>query len=52
MSKRRSKQNIKTDVVVVGGGLAGLTTAMGLRDSGLGVVVVEREPILGGRARS
>ncbi len=42
----------QVDVVVIGGGLAGLTTAVGLRDSGLKVVVVERDTILGGRARS
>lgn len=43
---------IKTDVVVVGGGLAGLTCAVGLRDSGLGLVVLEGGETLGGRARS
>ncbi|MFZ5478941.1 MAG: hydroxysqualene dehydroxylase [Myxococcota bacterium] len=43
---------IRTDVLVVGGGLAGLTAAIGLGDLGLDVLVLEREPILGGRARS
>ena len=40
------------DVVVIGGGIAGLTCAMGLRDSGLRCVVLERDEILGGRASS
>src|SRR5690349_17274116 len=40
------------DVVVIGGGIAGLTCAMGLRGSGLRVVVLERDDLLGGRARS
>jgi 15-cis-phytoene desaturase len=43
---------IETDVVIVGGGLAGLTCAVALLQSGLRVVVVEREEVLGGRARS
>ncbi|MDB4993001.1 MAG: amine oxidase [Myxococcaceae bacterium] len=40
------------DVVILGGGLAGLTTAVGLRELGLSVVVIERARLLGGRARS
>lgn len=32
---------IETDVCVVGGGLAGLATALGLRERGVGVVVLE-----------
>jgi 15-cis-phytoene desaturase len=43
---------IQADVVVVGGGLAGLTSAVGLCRAGLRVVVVERDRILGGRAAS
>jgi 2-polyprenyl-6-methoxyphenol hydroxylase-like FAD-dependent oxidoreductase len=31
----------KKDVVILGGGLAGLTTAVGLRELGLSVVVLE-----------
>lgn len=42
----------KPDVVVIGGGLAGLTCAVGLLDSGLRVIVLERDAILGGRAAS
>lgn len=41
-----------TDVVIIGGGLAGLTCAVGLAGSGLNVTVVERSGELGGRARS
>lgn len=42
----------KADVAIIGGGLAGLTCAVGLLDSGLRVVVLERDSILGGRAAS
>ncbi len=41
-----------TDVVVVGGGIAGLTAALALRESGLEVTLVERSEHLGGRAAS
>jgi 15-cis-phytoene desaturase len=47
-----SDAHLRADVVVIGGGLAGLTCAMGLRGSGVKVIVVEQENILGGRARS
>lgn len=43
---------LDTDVVIIGGGLAGLTTAMGLLDSGLRTTVLERDTRLGGRART
>ncbi|ADB32911.1 amine oxidase [Kribbella flavida DSM 17836] len=36
-------------VVVVGGGIAGLSAATVLAERGVGVVLVEREPYLGGR---
>jgi zeta-carotene desaturase len=40
------------DVVILGGGLAGLACAVGLRGSGLNVLLCERSASLGGRARS
>jgi phytoene dehydrogenase-like protein len=40
------------DVVVVGGGIAGIATALGAAKAGLKVTLVERRPTLGGRARS
>lgn len=43
---------IDTDVLIVGGGLAGITTAVGLKDAGLDILLVEKSDVLGGRARS
>ena len=40
----------QTDVVVVGGGVAGLTAACFLAREGVGVILLEKSPILGGRA--
>jgi len=42
----------KTTVVVLGGGLAGMTAALRLAERGYGVTLVERRPYLGGRAYS
>lgn len=43
---------VDTDVLIVGGGLAGLTAAVGLKDAGLDILLVEKSDVLGGRARS
>eukprot|EP01060_Flectonema_neradi_P039830 TRINITY_DN8921_c0_g1_i1.p1 TRINITY_DN8921_c0_g1~~TRINITY_DN8921_c0_g1_i1.p1 ORF type:complete len:1055 (+),score=213.92 TRINITY_DN8921_c0_g1_i1:57-3221(+) len=40
----------KTDVVVIGGGLAGLTTALSLVDNGFRVLLVEKESLIGGNS--
>lgn len=40
------------DVVVVGGGLAGLTTALDLADRDLDVLLLESRPVVGGRTSS
>jgi squalene-associated FAD-dependent desaturase len=40
------------EIVVIGGGLAGITAALALRDAGLGVTVLESRPRLGGAASS
>ena len=47
MSKRASHR-----VVVIGGGLAGIRAAIGLRDEGVAVTLVEARPRLGGAASS
>jgi squalene-associated FAD-dependent desaturase len=39
-------------VVVIGGGLAGITAAIALRDAGIGVTLLEARPRLGGAASS
>ena len=41
-----------SDVIVAGGGLAGLACAVALADRGLAVTLLEASPVLGGRARS
>ena len=40
------------EIIVLGGGLAGLAAAVALADRGSGVTLVERRPYLGGRASS
>jgi len=40
------------DALVIGGGLAGLTCAVGLVGEGMEVILVERDAMLGGRSRS
>jgi squalene-associated FAD-dependent desaturase len=42
----------KRQVVVIGGGLAGITAAIGLRDAGVDVTLLESRPRLGGAASS
>jgi len=41
-------QNISADAVIAGGGMAGLTTAVLLKEAGLNVVLLDGEKILGG----
>lgn len=43
---------MNTDVLIIGGGLAGIACAVGLRDTNARVVLLERETLLGGRAVS
>lgn len=43
---------MQTDVLIVGGGIAGLAAAVALSDRQISVVLAERTPHLGGRARS
>ena len=44
--------DLRADVVIVGGGLAGIACATGLSNSGQAVVLLEETSSLGGRARS
>jgi len=43
------KVQMGDDVLVIGGGIAGIQTALDLGDSGKNVTLVEREPTLGGK---
>ncbi len=47
MTQTRSSQ---ADIVVIGGGMAGLTAACYLARAGAGVTLFEKAPYLGGRA--
>jgi heterodisulfide reductase subunit A len=42
-------QKIKADALVVGGGIAGMQSALDLADQGYQVVLVEKEPSIGGK---
>jgi squalene-associated FAD-dependent desaturase len=44
--------NLKSEVIVIGGGLAGLAASVALTDAGFRVSLFERSPRLGGRATS
>lgn len=44
--------DLRTDVIIVGGGLAGISCALGLLGSGLNVMLFEESDSPGGRARS
>ena len=44
-----SEKTIKTDALIVGAGIAGLQVALDLADQGFQVMVVEREPSIGGK---
>ncbi|HEX3895527.1 MAG TPA: FAD-dependent oxidoreductase, partial [Rudaea sp.] len=41
-----------SDVVIIGGGVSGLSCAVALADAGMRVTVLEASTVLGGRARS
>jgi heterodisulfide reductase subunit A len=45
----RRKAPIKPDVLILGGGIAGITAALTIADSGKKVTLVEREPTIGGK---
>ena len=42
-------ETMKTDTLVIGGGIAGLQSALDLADQGFEVVVVEKSPSIGGK---
>ena len=44
--------NYETDLCVVGGGLAGLSTALAAARHGIRVVLIQDRPVLGGNASS
>ncbi len=51
-SRLPKQENIDTDLVVVGGGIAGVCTAITAARSGIKVVLVQDRPVLGGNSSS
>jgi len=47
--QRSEDQNAKGSILVVGGGISGLTAALEAAEVGYGVILVEKNPYLGGR---
>ena len=43
------REDAMSPVLVIGGGIAGLTAAVELADAGCDVILVEKSPSLGGR---
>lgn len=48
VSIRNPKKDITTDVVVVGGGIAGLSTALRLQQMGIDTTIIEKDRVCGG----
>jgi heterodisulfide reductase subunit A-like polyferredoxin len=48
---RAKRISVNKRALVVGGGIAGMTAALGIADQGFETVIVEKEPQLGGLAR-
>lgn len=46
------KGDIKTDVLIIGGGLAGILTAFFLKEAGIDYILVEKEKICGGTTKN
>lgn len=46
------KGDIKTDVLIIGGGLAGILTAFFLKEAGIDYILVEKERICGGTTKN
>ncbi|UCF97293.1 MAG: CoB--CoM heterodisulfide reductase iron-sulfur subunit A family protein [Spirochaetaceae bacterium] len=49
--RRRGKKRLDSRVLVVGGGISGLSSALSLAEQGMKVTLVEKEAELGGNAR-
>ncbi len=44
-------KNIKTDILIIGGGLAGINTAFNLKDSNYKITLIEKDKLLSGTTR-
>ena len=44
-----AQDEISVDALVIGGGIAGLQSALDLADQGFGVAIVEKQPSIGGK---
>ena len=44
-----TENSISSDLLVVGGGIAGITAAIEAAETGLNVVLIEKNPYIGGK---
>ncbi len=49
MDKRLEQCDFETDVVVVGAGIAGISSAIEMAETGFNVLLIEKQPYIGGR---
>ncbi len=49
MERKNEQNDFETDIVVVGAGIAGISTALEAAETGFNVLLIEKQPYIGGR---